>query len=221
MNVNYKNNFVVDGECKFVHCNNEILNADITAEELLKAVKSLKNKKCCCSDCITNEMIKVSCTLYYNLYVDIFNLILRSGIYPSLWRENFIKPLFKGGCVSDPSCYRGIAISSCLSKFFTKILHNRLENYLEHNDIICPEQIGFRKGARTSDHIFSLKTVIDKYVRKNKYVFVCFVDLKKAFDTVNRYALYKLFRYNIRGNFLIFWKICIKMFHSLLDYRMD
>jgi hypothetical protein len=76
-----------------------------------------------------------------------------------------------------------------------------LENYLEHNDIICPEQIGFRKGARTSDHIFSLKTVIDKYVRKNKYVFVCFVDLKKAFDTVNRYALlYKLFRYNIKGN---------------------
>jgi hypothetical protein len=83
--------------------------------------------------------------------------------------------------VSDPSCYRGIAISSCLSKFFTKILHNRLENYLEQNDIICPEQIGFRKGARTSDHIFSLKTLIDKYFRKNKYVFVCFVDLKKAF----------------------------------------
>jgi hypothetical protein len=45
MNVNYKNNFVVDGECKFVHCNNEILNADITAEVLLKAVKSLKNKR--------------------------------------------------------------------------------------------------------------------------------------------------------------------------------
>ena len=66
MNVSYKNNFVVDGECKFVHCNNEILNADITAEELLKAVKSLKNKKSCYSDCITNEMIKVSCSLYYN-----------------------------------------------------------------------------------------------------------------------------------------------------------
>jgi hypothetical protein len=63
--------------------------ADITAEELLKAVKSLKNKKCCCSDCITNEMIKVSCTLYYNLDFDIFNLILRSGIYPSIWFRNF------------------------------------------------------------------------------------------------------------------------------------
>ena len=72
--------FLYPYECKFVHCNNEILNADITAEKLLKAVKSLKNKKYCCSDCITNEMIKVYCTLYYNLYVDIFNLILRSGL---------------------------------------------------------------------------------------------------------------------------------------------
>jgi hypothetical protein len=94
--VNYKNNFVVDGECKFVHCNNEILNADITAEELLKAVKSLKNKKSCCSDCITNEMIKVSCTLYYNLYVDIFNLILIIYIHkvieivvPFLWSNYY------------------------------------------------------------------------------------------------------------------------------------
>lgn len=79
-----------------------------------------------------------------------------------------------------------------------------MENYLEQNDIICPEQIGFRKVPRTSDHIFCLKTLIDKYVRKNKYVFACFFwDLKKAFDTVNIYALlFKLFRYNIRGNFL-------------------
>jgi hypothetical protein len=74
MNVNYKNNFVIDGECKFVHCNNEILNADMTAEELLKAVKSLKNKKSCCSDCITNEMIKVSCTLYQHLISHYYNV---------------------------------------------------------------------------------------------------------------------------------------------------
>lgn len=147
-------------------------------------------------------MIKVSCNMFYSVYVNIFNLILKLGVYPSLWRENFIKPLFKGGCINDPSCYRGIAISSCLSKFFTRIMFNRLDKYLEQNNIICSEQIGFRKGARTSDHIFTLKTVIDNYFKKNKYLFACFVDLKKAFDTVNREALLsKLFNYNIRGNF--------------------
>jgi hypothetical protein len=64
------------------------------------------------------------------------------------------------------------------------------------------EQKGFRKGMRTSDHIFTLKTLIDKYFKKNKYIFACFIDLKKAFDTVNRNALlHKIFQYNIRGNF--------------------
>ena len=56
------------------------------------------------------------------MYVDVFYLILRSGKYPSIWRENFIKSLFKGGCANDPSCERGIAISSCLGIFFTRIL---------------------------------------------------------------------------------------------------
>ena len=146
-------------------------------------------------------MIKVSCNTNYILYVDIFYLILKSGKYPSTWRENFIKPLFKGGTTSDPSCYRGIAISSCLSKLFTRILFNRLEKYLENNNIICPEQIGFKRGARISDNIFTLN--IDKFFKNNKYLYACFEDLEKAFDTVNRQALlFKLNRYNIRGHFL-------------------
>jgi hypothetical protein len=136
------------------------LNSDITAEEMMKAVKYLKNKKASGSDCISNEMIRASASVLPNLYVHIFNTILRSGVFPSLWRENFIKPLFKGGDMNNPSCYRGIAISSCLIKLFTRIMFNKLDEYLENNSIICPEQKGFRKGMRTSDHIYTLKTLI-------------------------------------------------------------
>lgn len=57
----------------------------------------------------------------YTLYVNIFNLILKSGNYPSTWRENFIKPLFRGRSTNDPTCYRDIAILvalvSCLQEF--------------------------------------------------------------------------------------------------------
>jgi hypothetical protein len=134
-------------------------------------------------------MIKISCNVLYTMYVDVFYLILKSDKYPSIWRENFIKPLFKGGCANDPSCERGIAISSCLGNFFTRILFNRLDKFLEHNNIICSQQISFRKAMRTSDHILTLKTLIDKYFRKNKYICACFIDLKKAFDTINRKTL--------------------------------
>ena len=69
--------------------------------------------------------------------------------------------------------------------------------------IICDEQIGFKKACRASDHILSLKTLIDKVFKKPKYLYCCFIDLRKAFDIVNRTALFvKLSKYNIQGNFL-------------------
>ena len=55
---------------------------------------------------------------------------------------------------------------------------------------------------RTSDHVFVLKSLIDKYFKQNKYIYACFIDLKKAFDTINRNALlHKLFQLNIKGCF--------------------
>lgn len=86
--------------------------------------------------------------------------------------------------------------------YLSEILYNRLEKYLDTNSIICKEQIGFKKGSRTSDHILTLKTIIDKAFKSSKKVYACFIDFKKAFDTINREALfYKLFQYNIKGPF--------------------
>lgn len=204
MNTEYTKNF--DDICvdnKFMNYCTKNLNIRITEEEVLLALKSLKNKKSCGPDGLTNEMLKISCMMNVDMYVKLFNLILSSGIYPSRWRENFIKPIFKGGCFNNPSNYRGIALSSCLGKFFSRVLYNRLEKYLEYNKIICREQIGFKKGCRTSDHILTLKTIIDKAFKSSKMLYVCFIDFKKAFDTINRDALFlKLFKYNIKGSFL-------------------
>jgi hypothetical protein len=60
-----------------------------------------------------------------------------------------------------------IGLGSNLSKLFAKILNTRLENFMKKRNIICPEQIGFCKGKRTSDHIFVIKTLIDKYTQKD------------------------------------------------------
>ena len=107
-------------------------------------------------------MLKTSCLvhvdIYVNIYVNTFNDILKSEVYPNKWKENLIKPLFKGGSFSDPSNYRGISLSSCLSKFLSNPLCNRLDKVLNENRIICDEQIGFKNGCRTSVHTLSLKT---------------------------------------------------------------
>jgi hypothetical protein len=64
--------------------------------------------------------------------------------------------------------------------FFIRILCNRLDNYLDKNNTICPEQIGFRKGYRRSDHVFTLKTLIDKFFKKNKYLFALLRRFKES-----------------------------------------
>ena len=128
-------------------------------------------------------MLKIACVVNIDVFVKLFNLIFKSGVYRSFWRENFIKAIFKGGCFNDPLNYRGIALSTCLSKFFLRILHNRLEKYLELNNIICHEQIGFRKGSRNSHHILTLKTIIDKAFKSSKRIYACFIEFRKAFDT--------------------------------------
>ena len=65
-----------------------------------------------------------------------------------------------------PENYRGIAINLCIGKLFNTVLNNRLDKYLIDNNLINKCQIGFSKKARTSDHIFVLKTLIDNYINR-------------------------------------------------------
>ena len=98
--------------------------------------------------------------------------------------------------------YRGLTINSCLGKVFNIIMNDRLTEYFEKHKIISDMQIGFKKKARTSDHIFVVNTILRKLGHLKKKVFVCFVDFKKAYDSVWREALmFKLLQSGIRGNF--------------------
>ena len=122
---------------------------------------------------------------------------------PDIWCQGLITPIYKSGDRSDPTNYRGTCVSSCLGKLFCSILNQRLYLYFEENKILHNSQIGFLPENRTADHVFTLKTLIDKYVHFHKEkVYACFVDFRKAFDSVWHEGLfYKLLKVNIGGNF--------------------
>ncbi len=133
-----------------------------------------------------------------DLLLKLFNNILQHEHFPNQWSKGFIIPIFKSGDIDDPNNYRGITISNCLGKLFTKLLNTRLTNYLIDNRIISSCQIGFLPKQRTADHILLLKTIIDSFKKAKKKLFICFVDFKKAFDTVHRTGLiYKLLKLQI------------------------
>ena len=102
----------------------------------------------------------------------IFNVILKTGIYPKSWKESFTIPIYKSGDKNDPNNYRGISLINCLPKICNTILNNRLIKIIE--DQLSNSQFGF----------------INKYIhKKKKKMHACFVDLRKAFDSVWRETL--------------------------------
>ena len=178
-----------------------ILNAPITNAELSKNVRGLKNGKSNGLDNISNEFLKASNGDLLKALTKLFNLCLEKGVYP--WNTTVITPLHKKGDIYNPDNYRAIAVGSNLGKLFSSIM---LERLIQFRKSRCPDtenQLGFCQQAQTADHLFSLHTCIEKYVKKEKsYLYSCFVDFRKAFDTVCREALlYKLATMGVDGKF--------------------
>ena len=114
----------------------------------------------------------------------------------------------------DVNNYRGIAVASHFGKLFNSILKNRLQKFCDLQNIIKPEQISGKQGARTADHLTVIRFLVEKYaLQGRKKLFVCFFDIKKAFDTVDRITLfYKLLlKYSIGGSFL---KLLTEMYQN-------
>jgi hypothetical protein len=193
------------------------LDYTITQEEIRQAVRKLKNGKAAGLDNIKNEMIKAGVNELIGPLTLLFNNILSTGNYPDEWQEGYITPIHKKGSTRTPGNYRGITINSCLAKVFSSVMNYRLEQFVQDSNIMHESQIGFKKGSRTSDHLFVLDSLIDKYVRKpqgkNCRLYVCFVDFRTAYDTVWRNGLlYRLLKY---GTGTKFYNVIKSMYTSV------
>lgn len=164
-------------------CFNE-LDSHFTEKEIRNAINKLRKKKAPGPDMISNEMIKAASPFITGFLQKLFNKILLSGSYPSLWAKGRIISIHKSGDKNIPSNYRGITISSSLGKLFNSILNNRLLKFLKDKDVLDKHQIGFQAKCRTTDHLFILKNLIMKFTKAGKPLYLAFIDFKKAFDSI-------------------------------------
>ena len=149
------------------------------------------------------------------------NLCLKLSLIPPAWCLSLINPIHKQGPKPKPENYSGISIMNALLKVLSIMLNCRLNDFCENNNVINRGQLGFRKNNGTIDQVTTLKTIINKYVYDNKKkLYTCFVDCKKAFDSIWHEGLfYKLSKNKINGNFLDLIKNIYK--HTRCAVKVD
>ncbi len=182
--------------------NQNPIDYPITHKELTDKLKTLKSKKACGTDCIKNEMLKNSTPELQTAIIKLFNMVLTTGCFPDVWNQGLITPIHKSGNRSDPNNYRGICVSSNLGKLFCSILNSRILTFIQEKNILSKCQTGFLPNYRTSDHIYTLHTLINEHVHQKKggKIFACFIDFKKAFDSIwHKGLLFKILLSGIGG----------------------
>ena len=109
-------------------------------------------------------------------------------------------PIYKQGSKSSVSNYRPISVLSCINKIFEKLLAKRIYSFLEKQHILYEFQYGFRTGHSTTHALIEISDKIKLAINDNELMCGLFLDLSKAFDTVNHNILIsKLNHYGIRG----------------------
>ena len=162
----------------------EALNDEITIEEIGKTIKKMKNEKASGPDGFTYEMLKNNIQEVTLVLATLFNSIQNATKKPIPWNQSWIVPVYKNGNRDCLSSYRCINLASCIEKLLTKVLNNRLTRWIENHGIMNAQQTGFRKGNSVIDNILLLKEVIQIYKNTKTPLYIAFVDLSKAFDTI-------------------------------------
>ena len=169
-------------------------------DEIIKIINELPNKTSSGHDDIPLSILKSSIHCISKPLSMIINNSMSYGIFPDPLKIAKICPIFKSNDKTDVSNYRPISLLTSFSKIFEKVIYTRLASYLEYNGILDNAQYGFRKNHSTYMPLLDLYDKITNASENKEYAIGIFVDLSKAFDTINHTILVnKLSRYGIRG----------------------
>ena len=179
--------------------------------EITKLISSLKNKNSSGHDGISNKILKgITESIVEPLNI-VFNKSMEEGVFPTEMKKTDTVPLYKSKDKDDKNNYRPISLLLTVSKLLEKIMYSRTYNFLTKYNQIYSSQYGFRTGHSCQDAIADLIGEIARNLDEGLYTIGVFLDLSKAFDTLEHEVLFdKLAIYGIRGVALQWYKSYLK-----------
>ena len=185
----------------------------ITNDEIKNAFSTLKSNTSPGFDDISSNVIKFVFDALIKPIKHVFDLSLKNGVFPDKLKIARVTPIYKSGEEELVNNYRPISVLSCFSKILERIMYNRLYSFLVDNNIFYMKQFGFQKQHSTEHAILQLTNQILESFNLDKFTIGVFIDLSKAFDTVDHNILLKkLSFYGVRN-------VNLKWFRSYLSNR--
>ena len=185
--------------------------APVTTQEIDVIIQSLNTKKSIGPYSIPVFLLKILSNHISEPLSYLVNLSFQTGIFPDYLKVANVNPIHKKEASDNPSNYRPISILSVSSKIFEKLMYTRLYKFLDTYKTLYHLQFGFRENYSTTQALMSLTETIKHSIDSGKFGCGIFLDLHKAFDTINHdILLKKMEHYGIRGNVLHWFESYIK-----------
>lgn len=163
--------------------NSHIFLENITESDIIEATKKLKNKMTSGPDNVPSFIVKDCIRILANPLATIYNLILKTGIFPDAWKEAKVCPIFKSGERNRVENYRAIAIISNFAKVFEIIVYNQIYPLVRRQ--ISTTQHGFMQNRSTVSNLLLFTQYMSEMLDNGEQVDVLYTDFTKAFDRVN------------------------------------
>ena len=193
--------------------NNSLFLTPCSEKEISDLIQKLPAKTSSGYDNISNVLLKRIGHCIVSPLTTIFNESLTMGVFPDVMKLADVVPLYKAKEKFLETNYRPISLLTTMSKILEKVVYNRVYTFLNDNNQLYANQYGFRNRHSCDNAVSDVVSHIVKNLEANKTSVALFLDLSKAFDTLDHdLLLHKMERYGLRG-------VVLDWFRSYLQDR--